>query len=135
MSVRLGGVESRSTGLFFFGRALTRSSRSFFRLLRPSNCDWSPSTASSAVFLMSSIAASNFCTFFLCSSSKNFTVASVFLWCSSQSFSYQSLDASVPSPVAGARDAGSVVPPRASPGARARGESGVGPGSPRGAIL
>ncbi len=76
MSVRLGGVVLEMIRLFRV--ALTRSSRSVFRLLRPSNCDWTVSTASSAVFLMSSIAASNFCTFFLCSSSKNFTVASVF---------------------------------------------------------
>ena len=99
------------------GGPRTFSSRSILRDLRPSSWLCRPSTTSSAVVLISSTAASNFCTFFLCSSSMNLMVSSASFWVFRQRLSNHPLFSS-----------GFAPPPAGVAGFS--GESGVGPGSP-----
>ena len=99
------------------GGPRTFSSRSILRDLRPSSWLCRPSTTSSAVVLISSTAASNFCTFFLCSSSMNLMVSSASFWVFRQRLSNHPLFSS------------GFAPPSAGVAGFA-GESGVGPGSP-----
>ena len=103
------GEDSTTTGR-------TLSSRRSLRDLRPSIWLCTESTTSSAVCLISSTACSNFCTFFLCSSSMNLMVSSASFCVFFMRFPNQPVSWSPPG--GGSRD----------PAARS-GESGVGPAS------